>query len=122
MTNRTGKSNGVGGGAFAYGPYGFLYKKKVGVGGRRSTRDVPGGGAMTNQATYIYNKFKPGETYVGAQPTAIRRAKNIRAAVCTQPNCSQVYNTLGLNQYNTIGMDMRYPDIYPIFPGIPENR
>ena len=114
------RTNGVGGGAFAYGTYGFLYKKKTGGGGRRSTRDIPGGGAMTNRATYIYNKYKPGETGIGAQSTAIRRAKNIHASVCTPDNkCSSFYNQLGVNPYNNIGRATRYPEIYPIFPGIP---
>lgn len=109
-----------GGGAFAYGPYGFLYKKKIGVGGRRSTRDVPGGGAMTNQPGSLFNKYRPGETYVGAQPTAIRRAKNIRAAVCgPDTKCVPVYNRLGVNPYHNIGKPPRYPTNYPIFAGIP---
>jgi hypothetical protein len=106
---------GAGGGAFAYGTYGFLYKKKAGGGGRRSTLNIPGGGAMTNKATYLYNKYKPGETGIGAQTTANRRAKNIRASVCTPDNkCAPFYNTLGANPYRNLGRAM-----YPIFPGIP---
>ena len=110
------RRSGQGGGAFAYGPYGFLYKKKVGVGGRRSTRDIPGGGSISNRATFIYNQYKPGETGVGSQPTAIRRAKNIRASVCTPENkCDPVYNRLGVNPYNNLGQTPKYPVNYSIY-------
>jgi len=106
-----------GGGSLYFGRDGFLYKKKGAIGGRRSTQYIPGGGALTNQKTELFNKYKPGETGIGAQSTAVRRAKNIRASVCTPDNkCSPFYNTLGVNQYNRIGATPRYPAIYPIYP------
>jgi len=37
---------------------GFLYKKNVGVGGRRSTKMNPGGGITCNSSTYLYNKME----------------------------------------------------------------
>ena len=40
---------------------GFLYKKNVGVGGRRSTKMGPGGNITCNSATDLYNKYKPGD-------------------------------------------------------------
>jgi len=88
-------------GQFWYGSQvnfpGFLYKKNVGVGGRRSTKMVPGGNINTNQATYLYNKFKPGVGGVGASSVSNRRAKNRLATICgTQNNCGQFYNYLGL--------------------------
>ena len=113
------------GGGFYFGSQGFLYKKNTGVGGRRSTRLFPGGGSRTCAGSVcppksdLYNKYKAGDTYIGAQPTAIRRAKNIRATVCGNNTCSKVYNRLGVNQYNNIGMNQQYPEIYPIFPGLP---
>lgn len=108
-----------GGGAFAYGKYGFMYKKKAGGGGRRSTRYIPGGGAITNQATYLYNKYKPGESYIGSQPTAIRRAKNRKASICSpnnNSNCGPFYNTLGRSILLPNGKSSNYPNVYPIFP------
>ena len=117
--------NGIGNksGGIYYGRTGFLYKKNTGVGGRRSTRFFPGGGARTCAGSVcppkstFFNKYKAGDTYVGAQPTAIRRAKNIRATVCGQGNqkCSESFNRLGVNKYNTIGMNQQYPQIYPIY-------
>jgi hypothetical protein len=88
-------------GQFWYGSQtnfpGFLYKKNVGVGGRRSTKMNPGGNITCNKSNYLYNKFKPGVGGVGASSVAIRRAKNRLATVCTpQQNCGQFYNYLGL--------------------------
>ena len=60
---------------------GFLYKKNVGVGGRRSTKMNPGGGVTCNSSTYLYNKWKPGQGGVGASSIANRRAKNRLATV-----------------------------------------
>lgn len=110
-----------GGGAFAYGPYGFLYKKKVGVGGRRSTRNIPGGGAVSNRATFVYNKYKPGESYIGAQPIHLRRAKNIRASVCTPQNkCFPGFNRLGVDDTSRIGMGAyAYPIYFPSNQAVP---
>ena len=67
---------GGGGGAFWFGREGFLYKRKGGGGARLSTKMAPGGNTTCNGPTYIYNKFKPGGSGVGAQSTANRRAKN----------------------------------------------
>ena len=87
---------GGGGGAFWFGQYGFLYKRKGGGGGRRSTKMAPGGNTTCNGPTYIYNKYNPGNTGVGAQSTAVRRAKNIKSSVCgPKIPCGQFYNYLG---------------------------
>ena len=75
---------------------GFLYKKNVGVGGRRSTKMNPGGNVTCNSSTYLYNKYKPGQGGVGASSTANRRAKNRLATICGSSNkCFPCYNTLG---------------------------
>jgi len=75
---------------------GFLYKKNTGTGARRSTKMAPGGNTTCNGPTYIYNKYNPGNTGIGAQSTAVRRAKNIKAAVCgPKIPCGQFYNYLG---------------------------
>jgi uncharacterized repeat protein (TIGR02543 family) len=75
---------------------GFLYKKNVGVGGRRSTKMAPGGNITCNSATDLYNKYKPGTGGVGASSTANRRAKNRLATICGSSNkCFPCYNTLG---------------------------
>jgi len=87
----SGPSNGQ----FWYGPYGFLYKKNVGVGGRRSTKMNPGGNITCNSSTYLYNKFKPGGGGVGASSISNRRAKNRLATVCGTNKCFPCYNTLG---------------------------
>ena len=96
----SGPSNGQ----FWYGSStnfpGFLYKKNVGVGGRRSTKMAPGGNVTCNSSTYIYNKFKPGQGGVGASSIATRRAKNRLATVCGSSNkCFPCFNTLG--QYSS---------------------
>jgi hypothetical protein len=77
---------------------GFLYKKNVGVGGRRSTKMAPGGNATCNTQNYLYNKYKPGTGGVGASSIAVRRAKNRLSTVCSTNNCFPCYMTLG--QYN----------------------
>ena len=91
----SGPSNGQ----FWYGSTtnfpGFLYKKNVGVGGRRSTKMGPGGNITCNSSTYIYNKYKPGQGGVGASSIANRRAKNRLATVCTEQKCFPCYMTLG---------------------------
>ena len=79
---------------------GFLYKKNLGVGGRRSTKMAPGGNTTCNSSTDLYNKYKPGGGGVGASSTANRRAKNRLATVCGSSNkCFPCYNTLG--QYSS---------------------
>lgn len=77
---------------------GFLYKKNMTVGARRSTKFAAGGNITTNTEQYLYNKFKPGTGGVGASSIANRRAKNRLATVCTTKNCFPCYPTLG--QYN----------------------
>ena len=75
---------------------GFLYKKNVGVGGRRSTKMAPGGNVTCNSSTYLYNKYKPGQGGVGASSIANRRAKNRLATICNGTNnCFPCYNSLG---------------------------
>jgi hypothetical protein len=78
-------------GQFWYGDYGFLYKKNVGVGARRSSKFA----TLYNQPQYLYNKYSPGQGGVGAQSTANRRAKNRLATVCQKP-CGQFYQYLGI--------------------------
>ena len=74
---------------------GFLYKKNVGVGGRRSTKFAAGGNITCNNSTYLYNKYKPGTGGVGASSIANRRAKNRLATVCNRNSCFPCYSTLG---------------------------
>lgn len=108
-----------GGGNFYYGKYGFLYKQKPAGGGRRSTKFTPGGGSTTNGQTTLFNKYNAGNTGIGRQPTAIRRAKNIRASVCSNNNCSTVYNTLGKdnNYTRNLGKNNTFPrENYPLYP------
>lgn len=87
-------------GQFWFGQYGFLYKKNVGVGGRRSTKMAPGGNITCNSTTYLYNKYKPGGGGVGASSTSNRRAKNRLATICNpNNNCFPCFTTLG--RYNS---------------------
>ena len=101
----SGPSNGQ----FWYGSStnfpGFLYKKNLGVGGRRSTKMNPGGGITCNSSTYLYNKYKPGTGGVGASSIANRRAKNRLATVCDEQKCFPCYPSLGQynKSYNTKG-------------------
>jgi hypothetical protein len=74
---------------------GFLYKKNLGVGGRRSTLFAAGGNSRTNTPQYMYNKYKPGTGGVGASSIATRRAKNRHATICTENYCFPAYMTLG---------------------------
>ena len=92
----SGPSNGQ----FWYGSQtnfpGFLYKKNVGVGGKRSTKMGPGGNITCNSSTYLYNKWKPGQGGVGDSSIANRRAKNRLATICNgKNNCFPCYTTLG---------------------------
>jgi len=78
---------------------GFLYKKNVGVGGRRTTNFGAGGTIVTNAETNIFNKYRPGVSGVGASTIANRRAKNRLASVCVNgDNCSNLYKNLGVHQ------------------------
>jgi len=85
---------------------GFLYKKNVGVGGRRSTKMNPGANTccITNK---FYNKYTPGSQGIGASSISNRRAKNRLATVC-QPNgekfqCLSSYMSLGQYSHNPNG-------------------
>ena len=73
---------------------GFLYKKNMGVSGRRSTKMNPGGNITCNGPTYLYNKYKPGSGGIGASSTSNRRAKNRIATVC-DAKCGSFYQYLG---------------------------
>ena len=87
-------------GSFYFGATGFLYKKQVGVGGRRSTVRGPGLSNST-ASTYLYNKYSPGGSGIGASSIAVRRAKNRMATICDphQP-CFACYPSLGMyNRY-----------------------
>jgi len=97
---------------------GFLYKKNVGVGGRRSTKFAAGGNLTCNKSTYLYNKYKPGVNGVGASSIANRRAKNRLASICTGQNsqCGPFYQYLGrYNNYteNPNGYFPYPPNQYP---------
>jgi hypothetical protein len=96
----TGPSNGqfwFGGSTFP----GFMFKKNNGVAGRRSTKMNPGGNITCNGPVYLYNKYTPGASGVGASSTSNRRAKNRLATVCRSgdgsntKNCFPCQPTLG---------------------------
>lgn len=90
---------------------GFLFKKNVGVGGRKN----PLYGLICNKSTYIYNKYKPGSEGIGAQNRANRRAKNSRATFCINRNCGRFYNYLGLYpRYSYKSIDGYFPYPLPI--------
>jgi hypothetical protein len=95
---RTGSS---GNGQFWFGGNsfpGFLYKKNLGVGGRRSTKFVPGGSSVSNQPNEFWNKYTPGSG-VGASNIANRRSKLIHATTCDAGyKCGRFYIELGQNQ------------------------
>ena len=84
-------------GQFWYGPYGFLYKKKYSGGSSKVVASL----VNCNQQTYLYNKYSPGGSGIGATSRSVLRAKNRLATVCniTQP-CNQIYNRLGLDYIN----------------------
>ena len=105
MSHRKGFGTGSNSnGQFWYGSQtnfpGFLYKKNLGVGGRRSTKFNPGGNITCNGDVYLYNKYKPGTGGVGASNISNRRAKNRLSTVCTGNNaqCGAFYQYLG--RYN----------------------
>ena len=53
---------------------GFLYKRNLGVGGRRSTKMTPGGNITCNQPTDLWNKYTPG---AGGRGERWLRANNV---------------------------------------------
>jgi hypothetical protein len=90
------------GGNFWYGNStgfpGFLYKKNLGVGTRRSTQFGAGGNSIATNS-YLNNKYKPGLNGIGASSTANRRAKSRLASICSPTeSCGKFYNYLG--RYN----------------------
>ncbi len=99
---------------------GFLYKKNVGVGARKSTLFAAGGNMTTNTHQYLYNKYKPGDSGIGASTVANRRAKNRMASVCAAgPNgkCGAFYQYLGRYDNYTSNPNGYFP--YPITSGEP---
>lgn len=99
---------------------GFLYKKNVGVGGRRSTKMAPGGNITCNSSTYLYNKYKPGGGGVGASSVANRRAKNRLATVCSGNKCFPCYTTLGQYSNYTHNPNGFIPCPVPLPPRPPQ--
>ena len=96
---------------------GFLYKKNLGVGGRRSTKMNPGGNITCNSPTYLYNKYNAGNSGIGANSTSVRRAKNRVATVCNTNKCGRFYTYLG--RYNTYTSNQNGYFVYPVTPGTP---
>jgi hypothetical protein len=99
-------NSSFGSGSNSYGQFwfggstfpGFLYKRNLGVGGRRSTKMTPGGNITCNQTTDIWNKYTPGAG-VGASSVASRRAKLRLATACSRSQtCGKFYSELGQNQ------------------------
>ena len=74
---------------------GFLYKKNVGVGGRRSTKFAPGGNMYCNKPQELFNQYKPSQNGIGASSIANRRAKNRLASICNN-ECGKFYQSLGV--------------------------
>lgn len=96
---------------------GFLFKKNVGVGGRKSTKFNPGGNITCNGNNYLYNKYTPGSGGVGASNTSNRRAKNRLATVCGGVNnkCGTFYQYLGRYDNYTGNPNGYFP--YPVQSG-----
>jgi hypothetical protein len=93
---------GFGNGSNSYGQFwfggnsfpGFLYKKNVGVGGRKN----PKYGLIVNKPTTLWNKYTPGAG-VGGSSVATRRAKMRLATSCNSTQvCGKFYTELGQNQ------------------------
>lgn len=98
---------------------GFLYKRNLGVGGRRSTKMTPGGNITCNSPTYLYNKYKPGQGGVGASSMSNRRAKNRLATVCGPQQCFPCYTTLGQYSKYTHNPNGYIPCPVPLPPSCP---
>jgi len=125
MVNRFGSGSNSNG-QFWYGSAtnfpGFLYKKNLGVGARRSTKFTAGANITTNCScgvpNYLYNKYKPGTGGVGASSTANRRAKNRLASVCNNGNetystCGKFYQYLGRYNNYTSNQNGFFPEQIP---------
>jgi hypothetical protein len=124
MSNWNGFGSGSdSNGQFWYGSAtkfpGFLYKKNLGVGGRRSTKFNPGGNITCNSQVYLYNKYRPGTGGVGASNTSNRRAKNRIATVCQGKQCGQFYTYLGRYDNYTSNPNGYFPYPPNQFPGKP---
>ena len=97
---------------------GFLYKRNLGAGARRSTQLIPGGTLVTNQPNEFWNKYTPGSG-VGGSSVATRRAKMRLATSCTPgQECGKFYTQLGQNQirpsrYTNPGSNL---SVYPPVP------
>ena len=123
MSNSSFGSGSVSNGQFWFGGStfpGFLYKKNVGVGGRRSTKMNPGGNITCNSATYLYNKYTPGASGIGASSMSNRRAKNRHATVCRSGNGTDTKNCFPCQP--TLGQYSNYthnPNGYTQCPKIP---
>ena len=100
---------------------GFLFKKNVGVGTRRSTKFAPGGNVTCNTYQYLYNKYSPGQNGVGASSIANRRAKNRLASVCAEENgkCGIFYTYLGRYNRFTENPNGYFPFPPNQYPGQP---
>ncbi len=124
MSNRRGVRTGSNGyGQFWFGGNsfpGFLFKRNLGAGARRSTQFVPGGSTISNQPNEFWNKYTPGAG-VGASSVATRRAKMIHATSCTNgKQCGKFYTQLGQDQirasiYNNPGSNL---SVYPQGPNV----
>lgn len=97
---------------------GFLYKKNVGVGGRKSTKFNPGGNTYCNKSRGLYYKYKPGTGGVGASNISNRRAKNRVASTCNgNAQCGAFYQYLGRYSHYTTNPNGYF--VYPRQPGAP---
>jgi len=96
---------------------GFIYKKNLGVGTRKSTKFNPGGNTTCNKSNFLYNKYRPGTGGVGASSISNRRAKNRVASICNQDgaSCGAFYQYLG--RYNNYGVNPNGYFPYPQQPG-----
>jgi hypothetical protein len=126
---RTG-SNGYGQFWFGGSSFpGFLYKRNIGSGNKRSTKFNAGGNITCNQPTFLWNKYISGAG-VGASSTSNRRAKMINATSCNNnQQCGRFYTELGQNQirvsqYNNYRSNLSvYPDTPLYFtPGYSVNK
>jgi len=111
---------GNSGGNFWYGNStgfpGFLYKKNLGVGTRRSTISGAAGNRIAPNA-YLYNKYKPGINGIGASTIANRRAKNRLASICKPKSyCGNFQPYLGRYSGYTWNVNGYFP--YPKDPTI----
>lgn len=90
---------------------GFLYKKNVGVAGRKN----PSYGLICNRPTQLWNKYTPGAG-VGGNSVATRRAKMRLATSCNKSQaCGRFYTYLGLfDNYTGNGIKSYYPYINPV--------